>query len=79
MNKNQKLKLYEELLQTMAIYNLLLAKELESCQGIAWAHGWRSTEEKIKAGIDLRKKVIELTQKLCWEMPKVKENEFNKP
>lgn len=65
LSKNQKL--YEELLQAMAMYNALLAEELDSAIKVAHPNGWRSTEEKIKAGIDLRKKITLLTQKLGWK------------
>jgi len=67
LSNKAKIKLLEEFLQTMAMYNALLAEECKSMQGIAWAHGWRSTEEKIKAGEDLRKKITLLTQKLGWK------------
>ena len=67
LTDKQKIKFLEELCRTQAVYSALLAEELKSCQGIAWAHGWRSTEEKIKAGENLRKKINELTTKLGWK------------
>jgi methionine salvage enolase-phosphatase E1 len=67
ISKKGKIKLLEQLCQAMGMYNALLAEELKSCQGIAWAHGWRSTEEKIKAGEDLRKQITLITQKLGWK------------
>ena len=67
ISKDKKIKLYEELCRTLASYSALLAEELKETQGLAWSYGWRSTEEKIKAGIDLRKKISELTTKLGWK------------
>lgn len=67
ISKSQKLKLLEELCQTLAVYNALLADELKETQGIAWEHGWRSTEEKIKLGSDLRKKLVLQTKNLGWK------------
>ena len=67
LTDKQKIKFLEELCRTQAVYSALLAEELKSCQGIAWAHGWRSTEEKIAEGERLRKLIIVITKKLGWK------------
>jgi hypothetical protein len=59
--------LLEELCQTLALYNALLAEELDSAVKTAYIHGWRSTEEKVKAGQDLRSKITTITNKLGWK------------
>jgi hypothetical protein len=67
LSKSQKLKLLEELCQTMALYNALLREELDSAIKVAAPNGWLSTEEKIKAGSELRKKITTITNKLGWK------------
>jgi hypothetical protein len=62
--KSRKEKDLEELNSYLALYVQLLAEENRGLSSFAWTHGWRGTEETIKAGALYRKKITELTQKI---------------
>ena len=54
----------KELIETYEEYIKLLGKENNSLISLAFVHGWRTSEEDIKKGEELRAKIKELKDSL---------------
>lgn len=52
------------LIETQKEYIKLLGEEINSMAGICFAHGMRSSDERIKRGEELRKKITKIEKEL---------------
>ncbi len=64
MNESE---LKDQLIQALKDYINLLGQELNDLAGMAFVRGWRSSEDKIKQGEDLRTSIEQLEKQISDE------------